>query len=208
MGGSPSPSSSANANNSWKEILTSDWVIRSFWDWVTLLLSGLLLLFVANKTLIDEYKFCIPAWTLDKDGNYECGDLKNAAWTYPEVDWSIGSFDSFVIGWTPFFFVFVFNIIYFKVPRFRKTIPFDNIPSNFEINTSIIRWLDVTLRCMVSVSVVTTLLGQICKFVTGLPRPNAYTLLEGDFRTGMFACFFIIFFHFLCICMYMYVYVL
>ena len=170
----------------WQNRLFCDENIRSFCDWLTI---GAVALFLnaiaAGKKLVDQHEVCVPGFTTDaQTGEFECGATKNASWTYPHIEWSITSFDSLIIGWAPFLVLFVFNAIYFNVPYFRNKIPIDTIPSNLQINTSLLRWCDAILRCMLLVSATTTLLGQILKMVTGLPRPNAYTLLENNYRVG------------------------
>lgn len=120
----------------------------------------------------------MPGVDKDDQGDFICGAVRNPSYEYPFVSQSVTAGQSLLIAWAPFMFLFIFNIIFWNIPYLRQKYIPSQIEPNLRINTSLLRWCDVTLRCLLYISGMTTFIGHILKFVIGLPRPNAYSLLD------------------------------
>ena len=159
----------------------NNWYMKSLFDWVFILTIGVSLIFiVVFEEWIHHHDVCLPGYDIDNEGNFICGEIRNPSWEYPIVKLTVTSFNAVLIGLAPVFFLFLFNLLVWNIPYFKNKLIPQKVKSNLYINTSLLLWFDVILRCILSIAAMTTLLTHVLKFVTGLPRPNAYALLDNN----------------------------
>jgi len=166
----------------------NNWNIKSLFDWALILTSAISLLFiVVFEEWIPHHNTCLPGYDVDSEGNYICGDIRNPLWQNPIVKLSVTSFKATLIGLAPLFFLFLFNLLVWNISSFKNKFIPQKVQSNLYINTSLLRWFDVMVRCILSIAAMTTLLTHVLKFVTGLPRPNAYALVDNNMPQERFS---------------------
>ena len=126
---------------------------------------------ITKRSFLEQKRTCIPGYTLNADGSFKCGDVENGSWTMPFITLSVGAPESFLISVIPFMLLIPFNIIYFNIfkPKTEKN-----------MNTSIIVWFLNILRVLGTASGISTIIIHILKYTIGLPRPNTYSILNGN----------------------------
>ena len=155
------------------------WYMTSLLDWVIILIIAISLIFIVLlEEWIPHHNTCLPGYDVDSEGNFICGENRNPLWQNPFVKLSVTSFDATLIGLAPFFVLFLFNLLVWNIPFFKNKLIPQKVKSNLYINTSLLLWCDVMVRCILFIAGMTTLFTHILKFVTGLPRPNAYALVD------------------------------
>ena len=164
-----------------KNNMLHSWYMKSLLDWVTIgALASSLIFTIVLEEWIPHHNTCLPGYDKDSEGNFICGEIRNPLWEKPIVELSVTSFGANMIGLTPFIIVFLFNLLVWNIPVLKNKLIPQKVQSNLYINTSLLRWFDVMARCLLSIGGMTTLFVHILKFTIGLPRPNAYALLDNN----------------------------
>ena len=143
--------------------LKKRWIKEFIIDCILIGLYGLILhLMITKRYILKQYRFCIPYLNNKQECNIS--NVKDPEFGYPYKPLSIGAPESFLISVFPFMVLSVFNIfIYFII-------------SKIKLNMLIVWFLNI-LRAIATASAYTTIIVHILKYVIGIPRPNAYSVI-------------------------------
>jgi membrane-associated phospholipid phosphatase len=145
--------------------LKTKWLKQFIIDVIIIIINGLLLHFlITKKYFLKQYRFCIPYLNTDCNLVTE----KDPTIAYPYTELSIGAPESFFLSILPFIVLVPINFFIYFINGF---------PNYIKFNLLFIWFLNV-LRAIATTSAYTTLIVHILKYIIGIPRPNAYSLIH------------------------------
>ena len=140
------------------------WLKEFIIDCIFIGLYGLFLhLMITKRLFFKQYRFCMPE--LNKDCNIS--NVKDPSYGYAYQKLSVGAPESFFLAVLPFIILVIINFLIYFCGVF---------PRHIKLNMLIIWFLNI-LRAIATTSAYTTIIVHILKYIIGIPRPNAYSLL-------------------------------